>query len=564
MPFQLDMTRAEKAAEFVLTSEQMADLSHSEVRAGKATASANGVVENGHARSSKLLNKGKGSKKAGKPGLSAKAKTQKKAATASASAEERNEANSLTQPSASSLSSSGESLGSHASMPQNKNVGTHIATEASVAALDALSDEAASSDELEGFARTGSAVRKAQGISEQAGRVRNAFQRGKRLELARKAVHVGDSATATGSVTTKAISTSSTASGASASSGGLAAAVGGFLAPLLIILGAILSVVILVAVIDGGEDEYIAELSENENIVAALLKDHGFDELHIAAIMGNWSRESDNNSRQVQHGYGYCYDGNGNGIDDCAEQDDYPPELIGNAYAGYGLAQWSYPSRCRELVSFARNAASHSGSAEVQVSFFCIEFADSRSRFERIDDLDAATRWFHDVYERSADGESGMQLRVGAAERIYAALTHSGAGYVAAAKAIADDDSHGYSMARRTRNPDVDCSSLVYYSLLDAGWTTNDLGSYPFTTFNMGPILESVGFEHLPFTGMGDLIEGDILVNPSRHTEIYFGNGQCIGAHNDYDGRPGDSSGREVSVSSFWNAGYEDVYRRAA
>lgn len=343
-------------------------------------------------------------------------------------------------------------------------------------------------------------------------------------------------------------------------------AAGGAAVPVLIVLASILALMILVAVLDGGEDEMVPGLSENESIVANLLREAGFDDIHIAAIMGNWACESDNNPRQVQHGFGYCNDLDGNGVDDCAEQDDYPPELIGNPRAGYGLAQWTYPARSRALVEFAAACGSHSGQADVQVAFFCSEFSGSMERFCAIDDLEAATRWFHEVYEISGDSEERIAARVSAAERIYAALTHSGAsGYVAAAKSIADDDSHGYSMERRAMNPDVDCSSYVYYSLIGAGWSASELGGgYPFTTYNMGPILESAGFEHLPFEGVDALAPGDILVNPVSHTEIYYGEGMCLGAHMDYDRMPGDSSGREVCLGAFWDAGYTDVYRRAA
>ncbi len=437
-----------------------------------------------------------------------------------------------------------------------------------MAALGAVESEAASSDELDGFAKTGSTVRRARGVVRRFGGAKSAFERGIRpaaMSTAAGTASASAEGAAAAGASTKAASAAAGTAMASGSGGSVAAMGSAVLLPAMAILAAIVAFVLLIAAIDGGEDEYISELSENENIVANLLRDRGFDDLHIAAIMGNWACESENNSRQVQHGFGYCYDGNGNGVDDCYEQDNYPPELIGNPKAGYGLAQWTYPSRCRALVSFAASAGRPSGDPEVQVSFFCVEFAGLLDRFNSIDDLEQATRWFHEVYEMSGDTEAQIQLRVAAAQRIYDALTHSGsAGYMGAAMAIANDDSHGYSMDQRYRNPDVDCSSYVYYSLLDAGWTRSELGPTPFTTFNMGPILEGAGFSRLPYTGMGDLVAGDILVNPQRHTEIYYGDGQNLGAHQNYDGRPGDSSGREVCLGGFWDAGWTDVYRRAA
>ncbi len=123
---------------------------------------------------------------------------------------------------------------------------------------------------------------------------------------------------------------------------------------------------------------------------------------------------------------------------------------------------------------------------------------------------------------------------------------------------VANDNSHGYSQstadggAGRTFNPDVDCSSFVYYALLNNGYNVDQLGSYPFTTFTMGNILKQNGFEELDYTGTADLIEGDILVsNVSglEHTETYIGNGMTVGAHaGNQDGKVGDSSGNEISI----------------
>lgn len=348
-----------------------------------------------------------------------------------------------------------------------------------------------------------------------------------------------------------------------AGSGGAGAAAGAAV-PVLLVAAALLALVLLASAIAGGDEDSVAGLSADEAQVASLLKAAGLDEVHVAAVMGNWACESQCNPRQVQHGFGYCRDADGNGVEDCSEQADYPPELVGNPSCGYGLAQWTYPTRSLALVRYAEALHAHSGEAAVQVGFFMEEFGPSRAAFEAIDSVEGATRWFHDVYERSADGPEGIAERVSEAQRIYAALTGQGAaGYVAAALAIAADDSHGYSMARRAMNPDVDCSSLVYYSLIRSGWTTEQLGGYPFTTHTMGPLLEGAGFAGLPFEGMAALAPGDILVAPG-HTEIYLGEGRNVGAHDDYDGRPGDSSGAEVCAGPYWDSGWDRVYRLAS
>lgn len=131
---------------------------------------------------------------------------------------------------------------------------------------------------------------------------------------------------------------------------------------------------------------------------------------------------------------------------------------------------------------------------------------------------------------------------------------------------FAADDSHGYSMNSRTMNPDVDCSSFVYYALLNNGYTKEQLGGYPFNTSGMPSILSNLGFEQIDFD-KGTLQPGDILWYPASyngheygHTEVYVGDGKSVGAHSNYDGKTGDGNGKEVSVVNV--ATYKSVFRK--
>lgn len=139
----------------------------------------------------------------------------------------------------------------------------------------------------------------------------------------------------------------------------------------------------------------------------------------------------------------------------------------------------------------------------------------------------------------------------------------SAASWVAWAKSIADDDSHGYSQPHRTGDPDYDCSSLVYYALRNAGL---DVGPAPFNTRSEDAALTHAGFERHAYTSVADLQTGDIVWK-ATHTEIYAGDGMFVGAH--YDERhgvrgekPGDQTGHEISVSSY-ASGYTYYYRYA-
>lgn len=131
---------------------------------------------------------------------------------------------------------------------------------------------------------------------------------------------------------------------------------------------------------------------------------------------------------------------------------------------------------------------------------------------------------------------------------------------------FANDDTHGYSMENRNMDPDVDCSSFVYYALINNGYTKEQLGSSAFVTSTMENILTSAGFKKINYE-KDKLQIGDILWYPAGfndhkygHTEVYVGNGKTVGAHTDRDRKTGDSSGTEVNVANIWTD-YKAVFR---
>lgn len=148
-----------------------------------------------------------------------------------------------------------------------------------------------------------------------------------------------------------------------------------------------------------------------------------------------------------------------------------------------------------------------------------------------------------------------------------AQLNNSVSKYLKAMEAIADDNSHGYSMYNRN-GPDYDCSSFVFYSLVNAGVLTADQG--PFNTTNMGSVLTAAGFEQIPYD-KNNLQAGDIIVDPrpgaNGHTTTIYSNENGdikeIAAHYDMDGHSGDSSGNEISIAPFSEGRqqYQYIYR---
>lgn len=127
---------------------------------------------------------------------------------------------------------------------------------------------------------------------------------------------------------------------------------------------------------------------------------------------------------------------------------------------------------------------------------------------------------------------------------------------------IANDDTHGYSQCSRN-GPDYDCSSLVYYSLLNTGYSQEELGGYAFNVTREIQILPQIGFVRHNYVE-SELQAGDILVR-SGHTGIYAGDGQVVQASSSREGnglcgRTGDQTGTEVWVSQ--NTGNWSSYYR--
>lgn len=130
---------------------------------------------------------------------------------------------------------------------------------------------------------------------------------------------------------------------------------------------------------------------------------------------------------------------------------------------------------------------------------------------------------------------------------------------------IAADDAHGYDQASRWGQPDYDCSSLVISAYKHAGVPLQS--TY---TGNMKTDFLSHGFENVTSkvnlkTG-ANMKRGDVLLNEVTHTAMYIGNGKIVhAAGNEYGkatgGKPGDQTGREITVANYYNANWGVVLR---
>ena len=132
---------------------------------------------------------------------------------------------------------------------------------------------------------------------------------------------------------------------------------------------------------------------------------------------------------------------------------------------------------------------------------------------------------------------------------------------------FATDPAHGYDQSARW-GPDYDCSSAVITAWEMAGVPVKTNGAT--YTGNMYSVFTKLGFEDVTSsvnlsTGSG-LVRGDVLLNHTKHTAMYIGNGQEVEASINENGTTtggasGDQTGREFLVRSYRNFPWNCVLR---
>lgn len=132
---------------------------------------------------------------------------------------------------------------------------------------------------------------------------------------------------------------------------------------------------------------------------------------------------------------------------------------------------------------------------------------------------------------------------------------------------LAADNSHGYDQANRW-GPDYDCSSAVITAWQNAGVPVKTNGAT--YTGNMRNAFLASGFTDVTsqvdlMTGSG-LQRGDVLLNYSSHTAMYVGYGTIAHASLNENGGttgglPGDQTGREICLRSYYNYPWNCVLR---
>lgn len=129
---------------------------------------------------------------------------------------------------------------------------------------------------------------------------------------------------------------------------------------------------------------------------------------------------------------------------------------------------------------------------------------------------------------------------------------------------IALDDSHGYDqLYREGEYGDYDCSALTIAALQKAGIDT----AWAWSTRDMRAALTSTEFEWIP--NLSDLQYGDILLAEGHHAAVYLGDGKLVEAWaNEFNGavggKPGDQTGEEIRIRSYYDYPWSGILRLRA
>lgn len=131
---------------------------------------------------------------------------------------------------------------------------------------------------------------------------------------------------------------------------------------------------------------------------------------------------------------------------------------------------------------------------------------------------------------------------------------------------LANDNSHGYQWGGWGPQ-DYDCSHAVITAVEQAGIPVKEHGAT--YTGNMLPAFLACGFVNVIgsinlATGAG-LQRGDIPLNTEEHVVVYIGNGKISHARSaEGNTMPGDQSGNEIRIQSYWNYPWNAVLRFAS
>ena len=292
-----------------------------------------------------------------------------------------------------------------------------------------------------------------------------------------------------------------------------------------------------------GIDRYLIATATSLGIVGDMINLTLADGSTVPCIIADQKSSGDSNYTEYGHGQG---DGTVNVIEMEVQRSAYLER--GNVTtSSYGL-EWDSNSPVRHVDNYGSivGDTNHTFSSEEGASITGTSPSGISSEYTSLNQISQAN-------SRTAETTS-----VHAKTRTFRGL---GGATVQEAidwgMGIANDDSYGYSQDRGDH--EYDCSSLAISMYKNAGV---DVGGATYTG-NMRECMTSTGnFEWIPGDpDVNTLQPGDIVLDEDSHTEVYIGDGQLLGAHDNYSGGAGDPSGREINTRDYYSHPWDGVLR---
>lgn len=185
------------------------------------------------------------------------------------------------------------------------------------------------------------------------------------------------------------------------------------------------------------------DMTEKE-IWGELVNFTGGNEYAAAGIMGNLRAESNMNSTNLQNTYEKSL-----GMSDAeytSRVDNGSYDNFVNDSAGYGLAQWTYNTRKRNLLNYARANNASIGSTSMQLSFLEKELSENYgstlSQLKNANSVEEASNIFMTQFENPADQSSKAKAnRASSGQKFY--NLYSGSSAVTGTSTFSLDNSSG-------------------------------------------------------------------------------------------------------------------------
>ena len=298
------------------------------------------------------------------------------------------------------------------------------------------------------------------------------------------------------------------------------------------------------------------------------LKNEGFSEVATAAVMGNLYAESGiktnnlENSKESKLGY------SDETYTQAINSGTYTKEQFMNDSAGYGLAQWTYPTRKEGLYKYCSENGYSIDDENAQIKYLLAELGvnneatiyisevqinQSRKGYSKKDwlesnDIDTATTAFCWIFENpSAPALEKRKNQAKTYYNIYQGQTMPQMGSYtgsegekmcqAAQRILEHTAANGYKYdvtvpdySRGVRalwdEKGVCCASFVAWTLVESGVVPESyINTLPFRgATSLGNGLSKI-FPKVNVTSQAQLQKGDIVIWPGHHTQFYAGDG---------------------------------------